>query len=84
MQGEPDERAVLKSFFKATNGQQWSNNDGWGTERPLSEWYGVIVEEVHVVGLDICGNNLEGSIPVELGQLSSLKELILFGNQLSG
>ncbi|CAM9607460.1 unnamed protein product [Chrysoparadoxa australica] len=34
--------------------------------------------------LTLEGNDLSGSIPPELGQLSSLKLLVLFENQLSG
>ncbi|CAM9907165.1 unnamed protein product, partial [Chrysoparadoxa australica] len=79
------ERAVLKSFFKAPNGQQWDINDGWQTERPLSEWHGVTVDEKgHVTILNLRTENLEGSIPAELGQLNSLQVLNLCYNKLSG
>ena len=37
-----------------------------------------------VVGLDLPGEQLSGTIPSELGDLTSLEELSLSGNQLSG
>ncbi|CAM9858743.1 unnamed protein product, partial [Chrysoparadoxa australica] len=79
-----DERAVLRSFFEAANGQQWENKEGWGTTSPLSEWFGVTVAGEHVVRLNLHSNGLKGSIPAELGQLSSLQTLHLEHNQLSG
>ncbi|CAM9704866.1 unnamed protein product [Chrysoparadoxa australica] len=84
MQDDPDERAVLMSLFEATNGQHWRNNDGWGTERPLSEWDGVIVDEEDVVELNVCSKYIKGEIPQGLGQLSNLHRLDLSGNELSG
>ncbi|CAN0077749.1 unnamed protein product, partial [Chrysoparadoxa australica] len=59
MQDDPDERKALISLFEAANGQQWAQNDGWGTTRPLSEWYGVIVEGGHVVELEFKWNRLK-------------------------
>ncbi|CAM9762095.1 unnamed protein product [Chrysoparadoxa australica] len=79
-----DERAVLMSLFEDTNGQQWGNNDGWGTARPLSAWHGVTVIGGHILGLSLPVNRLEGSIPAKLGQLTNLRWLDLSGNELSG
>ena len=28
-------------LFAATTGEGWTNRTGWGSSRPVSEWYGV-------------------------------------------
>lgn len=80
-----DERGALVAFFEATNGDGWTVGDGWGTDRPLQEWFGVSVDgSGHVVGLRLPDNQLSGSLPPELGKLGSLDFLYLHGNQVSG
>ena len=48
---DPD-RAVLVALYEATDGPNWLNNEGWLTDAPLGEWYGV--ETDGVVSLDLC------------------------------
>ena len=45
---------------------------------------GTSTSDDRVVGLDLPGEQLSGTIPPELGDLTSLQELSLSGNQLSG
>ncbi|CAN0397136.1 unnamed protein product, partial [Ascophyllum nodosum] len=56
--------------------------EGWCTGAPLSEWHGAEVSDGRVVKLVLWENNLRGSIPKELGQLSALQELWLSSNKL--
>lgn len=45
--GEDDviERYALATFFNATNGADWENNNGWLTKFPICEaWFGVICD----------------------------------------
>ena len=79
------ERAVLIALYNATNGPNWTNNENWLSEAPLGDWYGVTSNsagQVTQVVLDM--NNLQGTIPSEIGQLNMLKNLSLQNNQLSG
>ena len=80
----PD-HAVLVTLYEATGGDDWTQNDNWLSAVPLGEWYGVSVgADGRVVGIRLPSNNLNGSIPPAIGNLSSLEELSLALNDLSG
>jgi len=72
---------ALVALYNATNGSNWTNNDNWLTG-PVSTWYGIEVSGSRVVKIELKENNLHGSIPGELGDLTNLEELILYNNQL--
>jgi len=75
---------ALQSLYDATNGDNWTNNDGWfGLNNP-GGWYGVTTSEGHVVELALSNNNLIGTIPTSIGNLSHLTNLYLSNNQLDG
>ena len=79
------DRAALVALYNATDGDNWTNNTNWLSDRPLSEWYGVTTDaDGRVMELDLNSNRLEGEIPTELGNLTNLIELNLSGNGLSG
>ena len=79
--GNPNDREILVAFYNATNGPNWENNQKWLTGQPLDHWYGVDTdEEGNVTGLFLSGNGLQGTLPSELGGLSSLTHLDLGGN----
>ena len=39
------DRAALVAFYHATDGDNWANNEGWLTDAPLNDWYGVSAPE---------------------------------------
>ena len=79
------DREVLEVLHEATDGPNWSNNDGWLTDAPLAEWHGVSVDHVgRVVDLYLFSNQLTGEIPPELGDLANLTRLHLERNDLTG
>ena len=84
------DRAALEAIYRATGGDNWTDNTNWLSNAPLEDWYGVEVADGRVTGLrlggwdesvrKIVGNGLTGSLPPELGALSHLLWLEVGGN----
>ncbi|MEK8017399.1 MAG: LamG-like jellyroll fold domain-containing protein, partial [Candidatus Parabeggiatoa sp.] len=78
---------ALVALYDSTDGDNWTNNEGWKTTDTPCSWYGITCESgaVTVINLgDINGgNNLTGSLP-DLSALISLQNLSLDQNQLTG
>ena len=78
------ERGALIALYHATNGDGWTLNDNWLTDKPLDDWYGVDTDKNgRVTTLRLYGNELTGPIP-DLTALANLEELGLGFNQLTG
>ena len=75
---------ALVALYNSTDGANWSNNSGWMETTTPCNWYGVTCSAGHVTGLYLYNNQLSGSIPPELGNLTNLQDLWLQTNQLSG
>ena len=81
----PVDRAALVALYNATDGPNWTNNHNWLSEAPIGEWYGVTTDDDgRVTQIRLWENNLIGSIPADLGNLTSLQRLGLWSNDLSG
>lgn len=85
------QKNALMALYEATDGDNWDRNDNWGSDKPLSEWYGIRtvlgisnVSSNVVTGISLRDNNLIGYIPKELSKLKFLNELDLHGNELYG
>ena len=74
---------ALVSFYKSTNGDEWSNNDNWLSASPIDSWHGVTIENNRVDILDLSDNNLTGTIPFSINQLSALQSLDVSDNSIS-
>ncbi|MBO0931562.1 leucine-rich repeat domain-containing protein [Fibrella aquatilis] len=83
----------LMSLYYATNGAGWKLKRGWATNcEPCSGWTGISCSNNRVTGIELAnvdytydGNNLVGSLPESIGQLTKLTTLNLSYNRgLSG
>ena len=82
---ETADRDVLDSLYNKTGGPDWHGNRNWLTERSLNSWSGIVTdEEGYVTEIFLPWNNLTDSIPPELGDLTRLEVLALYGNELTG
>ena len=78
------EKGALIALYQATGGANWTHNDNWLTDEPLSTWYGVTADRSgRVTTLNLESNNLTGQIP-DLSALINLRLLNLRQNDLSG
>lgn len=46
-------RFALTTFYYSTGGEQWRNNDGWLTEAPACDWFGVGCDGDSIVELNM-------------------------------
>ena len=81
---DPDDCKVLVRVYESTNGAGWTNNFNWLWSPIVDFWYGVTVDKYHVIGLDLGSNELDGTIPADIGNLTSLRTLALSFNNLTG
>jgi hypothetical protein len=84
----PDtERAVLQALYAGTNGDTWTNKTNWnGAPGTECTWFGVTCNaaESHVVQINLPFNNLIGSLPATLNQLTALEGFRVNVNRLTG
>ena len=79
------DRAALVALYRATGGDGWTDNDGWRSDEPIGQWHGVTVDaDGRVIALTLDDNNLAGTVPRELRELTALARLDLGGNVLDG
>ena len=49
------DRAALEAIYRATGGDNWTDNTNWLTAASLGDWYGVEVSDGRVTGLRLGG-----------------------------
>ncbi|OQY30290.1 MAG: hypothetical protein B6244_00065 [Candidatus Cloacimonetes bacterium 4572_55] len=79
-----NECEALVALYDSTGGDNWTDNSNWKSGTVCNDWDRVTVSGGHVTELDISYNSLSGSIPTEIGNLTSLTRLYLSYNDLSG
>jgi Leucine-rich repeat (LRR) protein len=73
----------LVAFYDSTGGSGWATKTNWKTGR-LNTWYGVTLSGGRVSSLVLNSNNLNGTLPPELGNLTHLAVLQLQNNSIDG
>lgn len=77
---------ALVALYEATDGAYWSS--AWKLEENISSWAGVTTSmvdgQLRVTQLLLPGRNLDGILPVEIGNLTMLEKLDLSENAIGG
>ena len=81
-----DERPALLALFDALGGKSWLRQRHWGhgSDRPIDQWEGVVVQGGWVVALELEDNHVSGALPQCIGQLERLERLSLGYNKVGG
>jgi hypothetical protein len=76
---------ALVALYNSTSGPEWTNRQGWLQTNTPCSWYGINCQMIfgNLTHVMLPGNNLKGSIPAELGNLS-VSWLDLSDNHLTG
>jgi hypothetical protein len=83
-QVDPTDSLILIELYHALDGDNWTNNDGWLTNKPINEWYGISSQDGKVRVIHLQLNNLKGELPSSIGDLKNLTQLKLRNNQIYG
>jgi Leucine-rich repeat (LRR) protein len=75
---------ALVALYNSANGTGWITNMNWLVTNTPCSWYGVGCGGGYVASINLDANQLTGSIPTELDNLTLLSSLSLSQNQLSG
>lgn len=76
------EREALIALYNAAGGKDWINQDNWCSDKPVSEWTGVEVNEIGmVIALYGSENSYNGYIPKEIANLKYLRNLAVRGGE---
>lgn len=77
------ERDALIAIYNSLDGDNWTNNENWCSDKPISEWWGVHANtEGCVVAIYLNHNNLSGSIPNDIVNLQKIEKIYLQGNNI--
>ncbi|MBV9962262.1 MAG: leucine-rich repeat domain-containing protein [Parafilimonas sp.] len=80
-QANVNDSLALVNLYDSTNGPHWNHKTNWLTG-PVRTWYGVTVSGGRVTVLHLNLNNLNGIIPVSIGNLTALQVLEIGENNL--
>ena len=76
--------AVLETLYDDTGGDNWKTSTNWKTVSSLDQWHGITVSGGRVSEIKLYKNQLTGTIPSDISNLSGLIDLDLGINSLSG
>ena len=72
---------ALVALYQSTGGVAWANR--WNLTQPVLNWYGVELDtEGYVTKIQLNNNNLQGTLPLQIGNFSRLEHLQLDNNSI--
>ncbi len=78
---------ALVALYDSTTGASWTTNTGWKTTATPCSWYGVTCGggDTYVYDLLLTNNNLNGTLPTELGDFPNMQYMyITMNSSLTG
>jgi Leucine-rich repeat (LRR) protein len=81
---DPVDSMALVDLYNSTNGPGWLNGNNWLLGE-VRTWYGVtLLDDGHVASVQLPNNNLNGTIPASIGNLTQVFSINLSSNHLTG
>lgn len=74
---------ALVDLYESTGGESWNNNNNW-LQTAVKDWYGIGMTGERVATLSLAENNLSGSLPASLGNLTGLTRIGMNDNNITG
>ena len=79
------QKQILEELYLNTRGHSWTGQSNWLGKKPLDQWHGITTDKKgDITEINLHQNNLSGTVPACIGQLSSLRVLWLHENNLEG
>lgn len=75
---------ALLDLYDETGGEHWTINTNWLGTSDVNNWHGVTVDDHRVSALALASNNLSGSIPESISDLTYCLSFDLDDNLLTG
>ena len=76
---------ALESMYNSLDGDSWTDNTNWGTTwTSVKTWFGLEFVWDDLTKVHLFENNLSGTLPSEIWNLSNVQHLFLSGNNISG
>jgi Leucine-rich repeat (LRR) protein len=76
---------ALVDLYNSTNGASWTNHTNWLVSTSAGDWFGVGVSTDHVVySISLPVNNLSGTLPSSMDDLTELNSIDLSNNGIGG
>ena len=81
------DRAALIALYNATGGDSWTNGSKNASTEPwkindstsdMDDWYGIVATNGRVTQVHLARNNLNGTLPYQLGNLTNLTTLYIY------
>lgn len=81
------DRLVLEALYTSAHGDGWTRNDNWLNGDPCANnWYGITCDAANerVLEINLFMNNLNGTLPPTLNQLTAMTSFSVDNNLLHG
>src|SRR5690606_25462110 len=72
---------ALVAIYHATNGDQWKENTNWLTDKPVSEWFGITVENGRVSIVKLNKIVKSEYIPVDISKPTEMAQSAVESNE---